>query len=82
MRLVKEHVLLAWQQRKAEVGDDAADAERKTKAIQQKLDRLDEAFIYAQTIDRRRTNGNETGCARNSRSRRLTVTPWSPINST
>ena len=51
MRLVKERVLRAWQQRKAEVGDEAADAERKAKAIQQKLDRLDEAFLYAQTID-------------------------------
>jgi hypothetical protein len=51
MRLVKELVLRAWQERKAEVGEDAADAERKAKAIQQKLDRLDEAFIYAQAID-------------------------------
>lgn len=51
MRLVKELVLRAWEQRKAEVGTEATDAERKTKAIQQKLDRLDEAFIYAQAID-------------------------------
>ena len=51
MRLVKELVLRAWQKRKAEVGDDAAEAERKAKAIQQRLDRLDEAFIYAQAID-------------------------------
>ena len=29
----------------------AADVERRVKAIQQKLDRLDEAFLYAQTID-------------------------------
>ena len=33
------------------VGGEAADAERKSKAIQQKLDRLDEAFIYAEAID-------------------------------
>ena len=51
MRLVKELVLRAWEQRKAEVGTEAADAERQTKAIQQKLDRLDDAFIYAEAID-------------------------------
>ena len=31
--------------------DRAADVERRVNAIQQKLDRLDEAFLYAQTID-------------------------------
>src|SRR2546426_4755697 len=36
---------------KAVVGRDAADAERNAKTIQQKLDRLDEAFIYAKAID-------------------------------
>ncbi len=51
MRLVKEHVLRAWEQRKAEVCRDVADIERRTKAIQQKLDRLDEAFLFAQSID-------------------------------
>jgi site-specific DNA recombinase len=50
MRLVKELVLRAWERRKAEVGCEAAEAERQTKAIQQKLDRLDEAFIYAEAI--------------------------------
>src|SRR5712692_5972952 len=47
MRLVKDLVLRAWQERKVEVGRDAADAERNAKTIQQKLDRLDEAFIQA-----------------------------------
>lgn len=51
MRLVKELVLRSWQERKAEVGRDAADTERRAKAIQQKLDRLDEAFLFAQSID-------------------------------
>ena len=51
MRLVKELVLRAWEERKAQVGSEAADAERKTKTIQQKLDRLDEAYLYAETID-------------------------------
>ena len=39
------------QERKAQVGSEAADVERKAKAIQQKLDRLDEAYLYAETID-------------------------------
>ncbi len=51
MRLVKELVLRAWEDRKAEAGRDAADTERRAKAIQQKLDRLDEAFLFAQSID-------------------------------
>lgn len=51
MRLVKELVLSAWQERKAEVGREAAETERHAKAIQQKIDRLDEAFLFAQSID-------------------------------
>ena len=51
MRLVKDLILRAWHERKALVGRDAADAERNAKTIQQKLDRLDEAFIYAKAID-------------------------------
>ena len=51
MRLVKEHVLRAWEQRKAEVCQDISEVERRAKAIQQKLDRLDEAFLLAQSID-------------------------------
>jgi hypothetical protein len=51
MRLVKDLALRAWHERKAVVGRDAAEAERNAKTIQQKLDRLDEAFIYAKAID-------------------------------
>ena len=51
MRLVKEHVLRAWEQRKAEVCQDLIEIERRSKAIKQKLDRLDEAFLFAQSID-------------------------------
>ena len=51
MRLVKELVLRAWQERQAEVGREAADTERRAKAAQQKLDRLDEAFLFGQSID-------------------------------
>ena len=52
MRLVKDHVLRAWEQRKAEVCRDVTDIERRARAIQQKLDRLDEAFLFAFRIRR------------------------------
>jgi hypothetical protein len=51
MRLIKESVLRVWHERKAAVKNDAAERERRVKAIEQKLDRLDEAFIFAKTID-------------------------------
>jgi site-specific DNA recombinase len=51
MRLVKEHVLRAWEQRKGEVCHDVVEIEHREKAIRQKLDRLDEAFLFAQSID-------------------------------
>lgn len=43
--------LLGWEQRKAEVCQDISEIERRAKAIQQKLDRLDEAFLFAESID-------------------------------
>ncbi|HUQ89557.1 MAG TPA: hypothetical protein VM096_18490 [Vicinamibacterales bacterium] len=51
MRLVKEHVLRAWEQRKVTLCRDVADTERQAKAIQLKLDRLDQAFLFAESID-------------------------------
>jgi site-specific DNA recombinase len=51
MRLVKDRVLYVWQQLTSEIKDRAAASERRVKAIQQKLDRLDEAYLFAQTID-------------------------------
>ena len=51
MRLVKDRILQVWEQRRAEARDRTIDQERRVKAIQQKLDRLDEAFLFAQTID-------------------------------
>ncbi len=50
MRLVKDR-LYVWQQLRSAVKDRAAEIDRRVKAIQQKLDRLDEAFLYAQSID-------------------------------
>lgn len=51
MRLLKESVLHVWHQRKGAVRGELEDVERKVKAIQQKLDRLDDAFIFARAID-------------------------------
>jgi hypothetical protein len=44
-------VLQVWQQRKGTVRGELEDVERKTKAVRQKLYRLDEAFIFAQATD-------------------------------
>ena len=51
MRLLKESVLRVWHERKASVRNEVASAEHRAKAIQQKLDRLDDAFIYKESID-------------------------------
>ena len=51
MRLLKESVLQIWKARKAAVRDELATAERAAKAIQEKLDRLDEAFLFERSID-------------------------------
>ena len=51
MRLLKESVLRVWQERKAAVHGELEDVERKARTIHQKLDRLDETFIFARAID-------------------------------
>ena len=51
MRLLKESVLQIWKARKAAVRGEVEDAERAAKAIQDKLDRLDEAFLFERSID-------------------------------
>jgi site-specific DNA recombinase len=51
MRLVKESVLQIWKARKARVSEEIASAERAAKTIQDKLDRLDQAFLFERSID-------------------------------
>jgi site-specific DNA recombinase len=51
MRLVKDRILCVWQQRCAEAGERTTEQERRVKTIRQKLDRLDEAFLYSESID-------------------------------
>jgi hypothetical protein len=51
MRLLKESVLAIWKTRQAPVRADLAQAQRAADAIQQKLDRLNEAFLFQRSID-------------------------------
>ena len=51
MRLLKESVLQIWKARKEAVREELGNAERAVKAIQGKLDRLDEAFLFDRSID-------------------------------
>jgi hypothetical protein len=48
---VKNHVFHVWQQVTSEIKERAAESDRRVKAIQQKPDQLDEAYLFAQTID-------------------------------
>jgi hypothetical protein len=48
MRWVKDRILHVSERRRAEANERTT--ERRVKAIQQKLDRLDEAFLYTQPI--------------------------------
>ena len=51
LRLVKNRVLHAWREMKADAKQRVVEVERKQKAIHERLDRLDEAFLYERTID-------------------------------
>lgn len=51
MHLVKDQILHVWEQRRAEASERTTEQERRVKAIQQKLDQLDEAFLYSESID-------------------------------
>jgi site-specific DNA recombinase len=52
MHVLCEAVLNAWSMRKAEITKRAASVEQRTKALQQKLNRLEEAFIFDRAVDR------------------------------
>lgn len=51
MRLVNDRILQIWGQVRAELRERAAAADRAVKAITDKLDRLDEAYLFARAID-------------------------------
>ena len=78
MRLVKDRILHAWELRRAEAKDRTAEQQKRIKVIQQKLDRLDEAFLFAQSIDATSYERQRDRL----RSRRSTTTPRLSTNST
>lgn len=51
MRLVGDRILCIWQQVRAEIRERAAVADRVVKGLTEKLDRLDEAYLFARAID-------------------------------
>ena len=44
-------ILHVWEQPRAEANDRTAEQQRRVSAIQQKVDKLDEAFLYSEAID-------------------------------
>jgi hypothetical protein len=51
MRLVKDRVIHIWRELKTDAAQRIAEIERRQKAIREKLDRLDQAFLFERTID-------------------------------
>src|SRR4029077_8494021 len=51
MRLVKDRIFCMWEQRRADAKDRTKEQQRRVSVIQQKLDKLDEAFLYSEAID-------------------------------
>jgi hypothetical protein len=54
MRMVKDRVLDAWRELKGDAQQRIVEIERKQKAIRERLDRLDEAFLFERRYDRHR----------------------------
>ena len=67
MRLVKDRVLTAWREMQGDAKKRIAEIERKHKTIREKLDRLDQAFLFERTIDIDTYDRHATSCARSSR---------------
>ena len=51
MRLVKDRVLAAWRAMQVDARQRIAEIERKQKSIREKLDRLDQVFLFERSID-------------------------------
>jgi hypothetical protein len=51
MQLVKDRVMHAWRALKTDAAQRIAEIERRQKAIREKLDRLDQAFLFERSID-------------------------------
>jgi uncharacterized membrane protein len=50
-RSVKDRVFDAWRELKSDAQQRIAEIERKQRTIRERLDRLDEAFLYERSID-------------------------------
>src|SRR4051812_4202247 len=74
MHLVKDRVMRAWRELKTDAAQRVAEIERRQKAIREKLDRLDQAFLFERTIDIDTYDRHRDSCARSSRSRRWSGT--------
>ena len=83
MRLVKDRILCVWRQRCTEAPRRTAEHDRRVKAIRQKLDRLDEAFLYSESIDLGHLQPSTRQAPRGVDAfRRSTITPRPSTNST
>ena len=51
MRLVKDRVLSAWREMQVDARQRVAEIELKQKTVREKLDRLDQAFLFQRSID-------------------------------
>jgi hypothetical protein len=51
MRLVKARVVKVWDQARTDVKEKTEAVERRIKTVRQRIDRLDNAFLYEQSID-------------------------------
>jgi hypothetical protein len=68
MRSVTESATQPGRPPQAAVREEIATAERVAKAIQDKLDRLDETFFFERSIDIETYDRHAENCARSSRS--------------
>jgi hypothetical protein len=82
MRLVKNRILHVWEQRRAEANERTTEQERRVKAIQQKLDRLDEAFLYSESIDLTSYNRQRDKLREELTLAQIDATPKQSTNST
>lgn len=48
---LEARILHLWEQRRAEASDRTAEEQRRVSAIQQRMDKLDEAFLNSEAID-------------------------------
>ena len=80
MRLVKDRILHVWEQRRAQANDRTVAQQRRVSAIQQKMDKLDEAFLYSEAIDVTTYGRQRDKLREELRSPRSIITPRPSMN--